>query len=52
MNVFVSTLFPQLYTEFLSTSIIKRAILLSGAILYKKSTKDSEKTNCFMLFYF
>jgi len=29
MNVFVSTLFPQLYTEFLSTSIIKRAILES-----------------------
>ncbi len=27
MNVFVSTLFPQLYTNFLTTSIINRAIL-------------------------
>jgi tRNA (guanine37-N1)-methyltransferase len=26
MNIFVSTLFPQLYTNFLATSIIKRAI--------------------------
>lgn len=29
MKIFVSTLFPQLYTNFLSTSIIKRAILES-----------------------